>query len=298
MSRELPSGVATSLKSFDETGLAAALQHNTALAEKAHTRANEPYQFKIDGLNRSRFLTHKGKLLEKTIDRPRRNLIVNDLDSFAAAMRKHAVTDKDPSVWHAGGIVRGVLDGEWRDEFVSFSLTETAACKQLGKLGNQVWLQKELISLLKTDLKGTGLDEALLLPLRAVNFVTHEDAGGVVQAQAHSFGTAVERKVANLPDDFPEQLLATFAWWNVGQQVRAADAPRPLSDEDHDAPASEYLDTVVAVRVAIEIDFVKKGFWLRPLADDLHRAGQHAQRQLHLWLEEQLTHIPTFHGTP
>lgn len=286
-----------------EEGIAAALEFTALQSDKANELRAKPHLFQIDGIKKSRFYTLDGKLTERRIDPPLRKHFAHDLDSFVALV-KTSWSDGKASVWHGGDQVTAILDEEWRDETVNLHLATTAARTAIATLSQKVWDQAELISLIKSKLSGSGLDTALLLQLRSVNFVKREESGSELTPRSHSFGTLAERKLLGVGDDFPDEVLVRFAWWNVGAQVIAPTAPRALPDAGEEQPNSALLDTIVAVRIAIEIDFAKKGFRLLPLEDDLERARQHAQRVLHDWLVAELTdedagrEIPVYHGQP
>ncbi len=286
---------------MDHEGLAAALRHNSELAVRASELEHKPHVFKIEGIERSRYVAFKGEITEKEMDSPKRQHKAHDLDSFVELVRRYSVHESySPEVWHGEDQVKCLLDPVWRDQSVLCELETTDACAAIKTLNQTTWDQLALITLLKNELSATGLDDALLLALRAVNFVQHEESAGVVAERSHSFGNQLERKVQGIPDDFPEQLLARFAWWNVGAQVLSPKAPRALESDPSELPPSAELDFIVQVRVQLEIDFKKKGFKLRPLEDDLVRAHQHVQRVLHGWLLDQLSEekIPVFHGKP
>ncbi len=286
----------------DQEGLAAALRFTAAQASEGVQSRFIPHQFTIDGIKKQRFYTLGGVLQEKTIDLPLRKHLAFDLDSFVALVKRFEAAD--PTIWHGENSVQAVLNDEWRDEYVSYALPPTAARSTIFTLAQKTWEQAELISLIKSKLAGSGVDDALLLQLRSVNFVKFEQAVGEVTPRSHSFGNSAERKLVDVRDDFPDVVLARFAWWNIGAQVLSPAAPRALADGGPE-PNSAALDTRVAVRIAIEIDFAKKGFRLLPLEDDLERARQHAQRMLHEWLVAELEDadagrqsIPVYHGQP
>jgi hypothetical protein len=294
---------------MDHDGLAAALKHNSELAVKANTLEHQPHLFTIPGIDRKRFMAFKGEITERQIDPPKRVHHAHDLDAFVELVQcfaKGTAPLSDgylPEVWHGNDgngkdVVKATLDATWRDQYVRYELPITTACDAIGTLGDKCWPQQDLISELKNNLSGTGLDDALLLQIKSVNFVKNEQAASEIGDRGHSFGTQVERKVLGISESFPEQVLARFAWWNIGPQVLPKNAPRPIESDPSELPNSHRLDSIVAVRVNIEIDFTKKGFWLRPLADDLERAEQHVQRALHEWLLAELADasVPIFHG--
>lgn len=283
--------------------IAAALKHNTQLATAAHELSSKPHVFKIPGIEDKQFVAFRGEIKEYDVveEQPDRDFVASDLDTFVAIVRRYHTKSGGATVWHHCDSVNGLFDDTYRREHVLTALPGTEARLAIVQLKQQVWKQAELIQALKTSLNGTGLDP--LLPLiRAVNFVKHEETAGVVQQQSHSLGKQVEQRVAGLPNDFPEQLLVRFAWWNVGMQALPPDAPRPLTGEDDERPNSELLDSVVSVRVSITVDFEKQGFRLVALEDDVQRARQHAHRVLHEWLVAELPNgesgVPVFHGQP
>lgn len=297
-------------------GIAAALEHNTKLATLACELEHKPHAFSVSGIKKRQFVAFRGAITEYDVenDPPKHEHRACDLDAFVELVKGrwigidgdgNPLGEEPPTVWHAGDVLVAHLDPKWRQQTISYVLAATAARGAIERLGNDVHDQQALISLLKNDLAGSGLDAALLLSLRAVNFVKHEDAAGAVNERSHSFGTQIERRVIGIPDDFPEQLVARFAWWNVGAQVLSTGAPRAIESDASEQPNSALLDTIVSVRVAVEIDFAKKGFWLRPLKDDLERARQYAQRVLHNWLVAEFATgdaedpmIPVYHGSP
>lgn len=283
--------------------LAEALKHNTQLTKQACELEHKPHVFKIPGIDDKQFVAFKGEIVEHDIVEklPERKFSAYDLDAFVALVARYHDVSGQATVWHANDRVLGLFDDMYRREQVEVNLPCTEARLVVAQLHSKVWKQQELIQTLKTSLNGTGLDP--LLPLvRALNFVKREEAGGIVQQQSHSLGRQVEQQVIGLPSDFPEQLVARFAWWNVGVQALAPDAPRALAADDDELPDSTLLDTVVAVRVSITVDFDQQGLRLVALVDDLHRAKQHVHRVLHAWLVAGLPEgdagVPVFHGQP
>jgi len=261
----------------DGIGLARALAQTAELAAKAHARANEPFQFKIDGLPRQRFVSFKGEISAHEVDPPAKQLTAGDLRSFVALVQLYAEAALRPTVWHDGDQVELVLDDKWRSDRVVCELEPTTVRTAIAELGEGLVDQEQFIRLLRTSLKNTELERVYLPVIRSINFIRNEEQQTTIQPTGHTLGASVMRKAAGLPDNLPDLVETAFPWW-----------------------ATEILNSEVTAAVYFEVNFAAKKFFLEPSADDLEQARQYVQGQLHDWLSAQLAEVgvPVFHGAP
>lgn len=205
--------------------------------------------------------------------KPRESKVDSVADLCAAALSYGKST---PSVWIAGESVVLIADDDDRRDRVTLPLRRTEQWKKIRHLqGNPVIDQPGLIQLLRVDLPGVVGREGLLPTVRALKFKQSSEGTANIQHGNESLGRMIENQITGA-GDIPEQLEVLV----------------PLYDNPGLAGETQ------SVMLDLDIVAAKEHFRLRPLPHTLEAAQNAALESIREEIQQALTGVRVFYGTP
>lgn len=225
---------------------------------------------KVAEHDRTAYLVHDGKAEMVAVPPPLRNHSLFSVDSLCEfAQTAHG------SVWHDESNVVVMLDDADRREWATLPLVKSAPFLVLENLSRstKTFTQKELVRLLRHDLRNAGV-ENVLAAVKRLEWKRTNDGRSSVEHGRESLGRSVEAAVNNA-ESIPEFLVATIPVYST--------------------PGA---DGRFAVYCTLEIDLQNERFALLPDLDSLADAVHGAQESLHEHLVEILGDTLVFYGRP
>lgn len=219
--------------------------------------------------------SHGGQILTIDADPPARNHKVSDLESLVVAIGGEA----SASVWHSGNQVVAIIDdtpASHRDDRVSWSLVESAKFAALTRKAAEPRSHAEFVKFLVQNLRDElqAAAPGLLGAIRALKFRSADEQAGKIEHGRESMGRAIEAEVTGA-GELPETVVVKVPRW-----------------------ATLGLDYVASIECLLVLDVNDRKLSLRPLADQLERAENAAQRWLNDLLSGSLAEASVLYGTP
>jgi hypothetical protein len=208
-----------------------------------------------------KYLVQHGDNLEyRDIPPPLRNHkvgSVEDLIQLAKDLDVGGNEEQKSIVWHSYCKAVLVVDGNDRRDLATLPLEYGDQFKTLSNLEQKGWIvQRDLIQLLRVDLKGCITLSNLIENLRKIKFRVSSAGDANVQHGNESLGKSVEAEVSGT-DVIPEDVIVNVkVYKNLGETER------------------------FPVCCALDIDPHEQKFRFRPMADELEVAKQQAQESI------------------
>ncbi len=244
-------------------------------AQKAQKARLLP-ELSMDG--RKAFVQHGDQIKEFDIAPPNRMHMVRSLVDLILFARRPE--NAAPVVWHDASRVTLVVDDADRRDLVCFPLTLSNRFEVLGRLAEKkpVMNQTQFVRLLRVEL---GLDNlATVAQFRKLDWQHTSEGSGEVQHGNNKMSKSVLAKVQGVADLPDELSIEVPVYQQAGERQ------------------------VYVVRCAVEIDAVNQQLQLIPLPDEMERAVDLAQANIHERLTAALgavdgqKGIPVYYGTP
>ena len=226
--------------------------------------------------NKNRYFLHGG-VVEVPHDVPARNHAVGNLESFAKCLTDETNTVMPTAtVWHYGNEVIGVMfdtNDNHRDDKVTWPLQQSEKFTVLTKGAQQPRDHAEFVRFIVQNLRDEFDASApgLLATIRSLKMKSGDTQEGDIQQGRESMGRAIQQEIVGATD-LPETVIIKVKRW--------AD-----------------LDYLADVECLLVLDVQARKLSLKPLADELTEAENHAQD----WLHDELaaaTEAPIFYGIP
>lgn len=203
----------------------------------------------VPNVHRKSFMILRGNAEPFEHDPPIRKHAVSDMDSAIAFAKRYAATC---AVWHSEDKVCVLVDDQWREDAITFTLDKSSAWTAAMALGKPQ-TQGDLLDAFRTDLKDVvGESHPELISLFTnVKFKRRDDSGAVIDHGRESLGRELERTVTGT-DKLPEEITLML---------------RPYVA----------IESESAVRLALKVDYQNEKFRFRPVGDDVQAAIDAAQ---------------------
>lgn len=223
------------------------------------------------------YLLHDGVLTEKEVPPPKREHVVNELDSLIRLAVRAKEESKSPVLWHCETGVILVWDDDDRREQAAWPLTRSQLWQSIGEVNGRALKQPLMIRLLRFALADAISAPELLDAIRTVKFTRKSDASGEINHGRESMGRSVDLEVTGAAT-LPENVLL------------------------HNVSIYDELSYPLDLRFGLEVNVSEETFELCALAGVLTAARRETQIELGRVLTEAIKaagiEVPVFFGTP
>lgn len=206
---------------------------------------------------------------------------VSRLSDILVAVERYAATGG--SIWHDTQAVVLLIDDEPGRDRVTLPLHFAEQFCAIKKIADGVnFDQKTFVRWLRHTMNGAGV-EAMVPVFRSIEFDRSGRTGGILKHGDESFGRSIEQRVANAAD-VPEQFAISVPCFDVAD-----------------------LTTTYRIELTVDIDVQNERFLVTPLPDQVTRAIQQAEDDVHNYLvrglerlrdEEGIDNVEIFYGCP